>query len=94
MFYAGPDGTIWSLKSPLATGQKAELAKVQPGQLGEWWRRHVEIAKIPATKELTSVLPNHFFATAKSAPGFTQETLSAIRWQEDKILVYGSVPPP
>ncbi len=94
MFYAGPDGTIWSLKSPLATGQKAELAKVQPNQLLDWWKKHYPLIKIWELHKLTSVLPNHFFATAKAAPGFTQETLSSIRWQEDQVLVYGSVTPP
>ena len=94
LYYAGPDGKMWMLKSPLTTGQKAELTVVEPGQMRAWWYKQSADLQNDSLEKLVDSLPNHFFATAKSAPGFTQDTLSAIRWQEDKILVYGSVPPP
>ena len=35
-----------------------------------------------------------FFATAKTAPEFSLDTLPSIRWQQDKVLLFGSVSTP
>ncbi|MEN3940227.1 hypothetical protein WJU23_02955 [Prosthecobacter sp. SYSU 5D2] len=94
MFYADATGGIWRLQSPLATGQKADLVKVEPDELRQWWNDKREVLKMDGVQELVVAPQNEFFAIAKAAPGFTQETLSSIRWQTDKIIVHGSVPLP
>lgn len=94
MFYAGSDGGIWKLSSPLVTGQKATLTKAEMKDLRGWWDAARKASEMSFLENLISHPQNHFFASAKAAPGFTQDTLSSIRWQQDEILVYGSVPPP
>lgn len=94
MFYMDAAGTLWSLKAPLATGQKADLAKVDASLLRQWWDNHQKAAEMTSLTPLVDSPKNHFFASAKAAPGFSQDTLSSIRWQQDDVLVYGSVTPP
>ncbi|TDU81591.1 hypothetical protein EI77_00901 [Prosthecobacter fusiformis] len=94
MYYADANGGLWTLASPLATGQKAALSKAEPEQLRTWWKAHQKAVKIAGLQELVVTPQNEFFAAAQSAPDFTQDTLSSIRWQEDKIIVHGSVTPP
>jgi len=94
MFYVDGNGTLWSLRSPLATGQKADLSKAEMNLLSDWYARRREASKMKELQNLLAQPRNHFFASAKSAPGFMQDTLSSIRWQQDEILVYGSVTPP
>jgi hypothetical protein len=94
MFYADKAGRLWMLKSPLATGQKADLTPAQPEQLSQWWNDKKDVLKMSGLQELVVAPQNEFFATSNAAPGFTQETLSSIRWQNDQIIVHGNVPLP
>lgn len=94
MFYVDASGVFWRLSSPLVTGQKASLVKTDPAQLAAWWKERQTALKVTTLAELTDNPRNHFFAKAKAAPGFTQETLSSIRWLSDEIIVSGSVTPP
>lgn len=94
MFYVDAAGAVWMLKSPLVTGQKADLAKVELQQLKKWWMDKPDVIKLAGLQNLTVAPKDQFFAIANAAPGFTQETLTSIRWQKDQIIVHGSVPPP
>lgn len=94
MFYADAQGSLWMLKAPLATGQKAELIKTESKTLKEWWNKHKAGSKMKRLDHLMAHPEDHFFATAARAPGFTLDTLSSIRWQKDEILIYGSITPP
>lgn len=94
MFFVASDGSLWKNQSPLATGQKASLAKAEMKELRSWWDENRKASEMAALKDLISHPQNHFFAKAKHAPDFVQDTLSSIRWHEDAILVYGSITPP
>ena len=94
MFYVDAGGKVWSLTSPLATGQKAALTPATMDQLTDWCAQHGELLAVKTLGKYLTEPRNHFFASAQAAPGFTQETLPSIRWQQNEVLVHGSLPPP
>ncbi len=93
LYYCDDKEQVWKLKSPLSTGQKAELEKVEKKEMENWWDEKVKNQKVEGLNRLKYGSANHYFATAESAPDFTVETLTSISWQ-DNVLVYGSITPP
>ncbi|MDB6005298.1 MAG: hypothetical protein JWR15_2285 [Prosthecobacter sp.] len=97
LFYTDAAGGDWRLENPLSTGQSATLVKAD-----ESARRLAREAAIqPAVQSLrdqlaTAIKDRHsfFIAKARSAPGFTLDTLSSIRWEDDRIVVFGQVTQP
>lgn len=93
LYYCDAQKQFWKLKAPLATGQKADLQKVDAKEMEDWWSEKVKWQKVDGLDRLKRQPQNYFFASAESAPDFTVETLTSIRWQDD-VLVYGSITPP
>lgn len=97
LFYTDAAGAHWRLEKPLSTGQSAMLVKTDDSahRLGR------EAAMQPAVQSLRDQLAvvgkdrrSFFVAKARSAPGFTLDTLSSIRWEDDRIVVFGPVTQP
>ncbi|MBX7211421.1 MAG: hypothetical protein K1X78_24155 [Verrucomicrobiaceae bacterium] len=97
LFYIDDAGKTWKAEAALATGQAATMEPMDDSTARANWEKATSLAGA----ELKNGLKNNaltrkgvFFATAKSAPGFTQETLSSIRWKDDHVVVFGSVAKP
>ena len=97
LFYIDDAGKTWKAKAALATGQAATMEPMDDSAARASWEKATSLAGA----ELKNGLKNNaltrksvFFATAKSAPGFTQEILSSIRWKDDHVVVFGSVAKP
>lgn len=97
LFYTDAEGAQWRLEKPLSTGQSATLVKTDDSAQRLWW----EAAVNPAVDSLRNSLYNttmhrraFFVAKARQAPDFTLDTLSSIRWEDDRIVVFGPVTQP
>ncbi len=97
LFYTDSSGARWRLEKPLSTGQSAMLVKTDDSahRLGR------EAAMQPAVQSLRDQIAvvgkdrrSFFVATARKAPDFTLDTLSSIRWEDDRIVVFGPVTQP
>ena len=96
-FYTDPAGAQWRLEKPLSTGQSATLVKTDATTKNPW----LDDAVNPAVDSLRISLNNtttnrrsFFVAKARKAPDFTLDTLSSIRWEDDRIVVFGPVTQP
>ena len=97
LFFADEKGTLWQTEAPLVTGQQAALVKSTDKDFRDWWSAATNTAGGKLQDQLASQATTpagKFFATAKSAPGFTQETLPSIHWQDDQIVVFGTMAVP
>lgn len=97
LFYIDAQGKVWQLREPLATGQSATLAEAQVLITDAWLTAGMAPADDALLKKLSHAIArkrSYFIATARQAPGFTLETLPSIRWQDDRILVFGPVAQP
>lgn len=97
LFYVDATGNYWMLKEPLSTGQSATLVKTDASAQRMQW----EAATTPAVESLRNQISqatrnqrSFFVAKAKQAPGFTLETLPSIRWEDDRVVVFGPVATP
>lgn len=97
LIYVDAAGDSWKLKEPLGTGQSATLVKTD-APVKDLWKK-ADFA--PAQKDLLRQLENttsdrrsFFIAKTSKAADFTLDTLPAIRWQEDQIVVFGPVAQP
>ncbi len=97
LFYIDAEGKVWRSNAPLVTGQASALEATTDVALRATW----ETASADAGNALRKALQADpaqrkgcFIATAKQAPGFTQETLPSIRWTDDQIIVFGTVAKP
>lgn len=97
LFYTDATGVRWRLEKPLATGQAATLIRTDAATFNPW----LDAAVDPAVNSLRTALTNNatnrrsfFIAKARQAPGFTLDTLSSIRWEDDRIVVFGPVAQP
>ncbi|WP_395747240.1 hypothetical protein [Prosthecobacter sp.] len=97
LFYTDAAGAHWRLEKPLGTGQSATLLKADDSAQ-RLWR---EAAFDPAVSSLKTSLIRattdrrpFFVAKARQAPDFTLDTLSSIRWENDRIVVFGPVTQP
>lgn len=97
LFYVDAAGKFWKSKTPLATGQACVMEETTDAALRTIWENATASNGNALGKALQSdpgARKGCFFATAKQAPGFTQETLPAIRWKDDQIVVFGTVAKP
>ncbi len=97
LFYTDTSGAQWRLEKPLSTGQSATLVKADDSAHRLWRAAAIQ----PAVQSLHDQLAtagkdrrSFFIAKARSAPDFTLETLSSIRWEDDRIVVFGPVTQP
>lgn len=96
LFYVDEKGDVWRAKGDLATGQQVRLIRSDVAALRAIAQPLADLSEGEPLERVTKVIlqkppRGSFFAIAGSAPGLTLETLSAIRWQKDHILVFGSL---
>ncbi|MES2598153.1 MAG: hypothetical protein V4662_22655 [Verrucomicrobiota bacterium] len=99
LFYIDGSGMVWRSSGAVATGRQVKLfasdAATLRGSLYEFAELSDGAQRSGLSRLMNGRLPrNTFLASAKAAPGFTQDTLSSIRWQEDKVLVFGPLKQP
>ncbi len=97
LFYTDAAGKVWTLTAPLGTGQSATLTASDASAQRLRW----DAVTAPAVTSLRADLRrsarnkrSFFIAKAAQAPGFTLETLPAIRWEDDRVVVFGPVAQP
>ena len=94
LFYQDAAGGHWRLKDPLSTGQSATLVPTDDRAQRLWREAAVNAGERSLREQINSAITSQkscFIAKTRSAPGFTLDTLPAIRWQEDQIVVFGPV---
>lgn len=97
LFYQDAAGGHWRLKDPLSTGQSATLVQTDDSAQRLWREAAVNPGERSLRAQINSAITSQkscFIAKARSAPGFTLDTLPAIRWQGDQIVVFGPVAQP
>lgn len=97
LFYIDDAGKSWKAKAAVATGQAATMEAIDDSALRAGWEKATSFSGAQLKNDLKDnalVRKGCFFATARSAPGFTQETLSSIRWKDDRVVVFGSIAKP
>lgn len=97
LFYTDASGAHWRLEKPLSTGQSATLVITDAKTKIPWLADAVNPAVDSLRNSLNNSTTNRrsfFIAKARSAPDFTLDTLSSIRWEDDRIVVFGPVTQP
>jgi hypothetical protein len=99
LFYVNANGGVWRAKGTLATGQQVKLTKSDSSTLRSILEDPIKLSGGHTRSRLMGMingtLPRStFFAIAKAAPGFAIDTLPSIRWQQDRVLVFGSLAQP
>ncbi len=94
LFYFDEEGKVWRCENSVASGNRIPLAASSRKAFRDWWEDQTEVA----SNSLQSVLRNYpetprdyFFATAAKSGGLAVETLGAIKWEKDRIVIYGPV---
>ena len=97
LFYVDADGKWWTLTVPLSTGQSATLTASDASAQRLRWEAMIEPAVDSLRNQLKRTIRDQrsfFIAKAAKAPGFTLETLPSIRWEDDRVVVFGPVVSP
>ena len=97
LFFIDEAGKSWKAKAAVGTGQAATMEAIDDSALRAGWEKATSFSGAQLKSDLKDnalVRKGCFYATAKSAPGFTQETLSSIRWKDDRVVVFGSIAKP
>lgn len=97
LYYRDEKGAVWKAKGTVTVGSEATFEPSTAGELRKWWNASRKTAGSVAGNHASAARvegKSHFFALARSAPGFMQETLPSIRWKDDRVLVFGPVPSP
>ncbi|HEY1048712.1 MAG TPA: hypothetical protein VGE39_03115 [Prosthecobacter sp.] len=97
LYYVDAAGVTWQLEKPLSTGQSATLVKSDIVMKNPWITPKFAAAEEGLLREINNAASGNrawFVAKAGKAPDFVLETLPAIRWQQDQILVFGPVAQP
>lgn len=94
LFYVDEKGDVWRSKGNLATGQQVKLSPSDVATLRASTKELIELSEGEVLDRLSNLMNGpvprgSFFAIADSAPGLTLETLSSIRWNKDRVLVFG-----
>lgn len=95
--YKDDERQWWVLEQPLATGTSAVLKKAQTTEILKALGEAAKPAEESLRKQIEKPFLERtgwFYARASQAPGLTLDTLAAIRWQDDRILVSGPVVKP
>jgi len=97
LLYTDAEGKLWKLEKPLSTGQSTALvmtdAKTKIPWLADAFDPAVDSLRISLNNTTTN-RRSFFIAKARQAPDFTLDTLSSIRWEDDRIVVFGPVTQP
>lgn len=96
LFYTDAAGALWQLEKPLTTGQSATLIKTNASAKTSWFYAALDPAVSTLQTSLNQAADRRsfFIAKARQAPGFTLDTLSSIRWEDDRVVVFGPVTQP
>ncbi len=97
LFYTDAAGGQWRLEKPLSTGQSATLVKTDATTKNQWLGAAFDPAVNTLQTSLNSATTDRrsfFVAKAGHASDFTLDTLSSIRWEDDRIVVFGPVTQP
>ncbi|GEP40856.1 hypothetical protein [Brevifollis gellanilyticus] len=94
LFYVDANGMVWRSSTAVATGKQVKLVKSDAAALRSSLHKLAELSdgaqRSGLSRLMNGTLPRQtFLASAEAAPGFTLDTLSSIRWQEDQVLVLG-----
>ncbi|MFN0129800.1 MAG: hypothetical protein ACKV19_24305 [Verrucomicrobiales bacterium] len=91
--YLDAQGTIWRAEGPVTQGRPVALI-----QDTEAWRNELNRISQSCTESLAARIADvvlqrpAFLATAQSAPGLAIDTLPAIDWIDDRIVIFGNLP--
>jgi len=92
-FYRDPDGANWRTDGPVLQGRPVPLVKDSENWTTRWNAIRERPSPSLSTRIDSIVHPRPaFLATAATAPGFAIDTLPSIRWQDDTIVFFGSLP--
>lgn len=99
LFYVDAKGLVWRSPQPLGTGQQVKLVHSDDAALRQSWAEVTTLTEGQTQRRMDSRVGGSsarstFFATAKQAPGFTLDTLTSIRWKEDRVAVFGPLAQP
>lgn len=99
LFYVDAKGLVWRSPQPLGTGQQVKLVHSDDAALRQSWAEVTTLTEGQTLRRMDSRVGGSsarrtFFATAKQAPGFTLDTLTSIRWKEDRVAVFGPLAQP
>lgn len=99
LFYVNANGGVWRAKGTLATGQQVKLNRTDSSTLRSVLEDPIKLSGGHTRSRLMGLINgaparNTFFAIAKAAPGFAIDTLPSIRWQQDRVVVFGSLAQP
>ncbi len=97
LFYLDDQGGSWKAKGPVTVGSEVTFERTNPGDMRKWWneaRKGLGHVAGQHAKAVEVEKKGRFFALAKSAPSFLQDTLPSIRWEDDQVLVFGPVHQP
>lgn len=91
--YLDAQGTIWRAEGPVTQGRPVTLIQDQ-----ETWRNQLSRISLSCTESLAARISDvvlqrpAFLASAPSAPGLAIDTLPAIDWIDDRIVIFGNLP--
>jgi hypothetical protein len=99
LFYKDVKGDLWQANTPLLTGQQVKLTSAGQAALSMACTKLAQLSE--GQNKLQIEMLGHgglargsFVALASAAPAFTVETLPSVRWNQDQIIVFGSVTQP
>jgi len=88
------DGTLWRTPGPVMQGRAIALVKAENI---DWKKELVKACSnahsdtVDGIRDAIASQPA-YFATTRSAPGLAIDTLKAIKWMDDQIVVFGKFP--
>jgi hypothetical protein len=97
LFYVDSEGKVWKSNARVEVGSDAVLTASSIQELRDWWKAERELAGHSGKRHaLAKAVDSRdvFFATGAAAPGFLQETLPSIRWDDDRVIVFGPIHQP
>lgn len=97
VFFVDEGGRVWKSTAPGITGQTLKWEISDMAALRKWWKAACSAGGQSLRTQLeeqTATPRAVFFAKAKKAPEFVLDTLKSIHWDEDQVVIFGSVAKP
>ncbi len=99
LFYFDAEGRVWRASGPVMTGQQVPLRASEAAALRASLTNTLELAGGSHQSRLKAFMQgtpprNTFLAAAKATPGFVLDTLPSVRWEQDHVLVFGTLAQP
>ena len=94
LFYRDDEGRCWEAGNEnIAGGDEIVLKSVTPKELTDWWKNETRPFHDSLAKQVEPLSRGNgqFFAVSGDRKAGFVETLDAIRWQQDRALVFGPV---